>query len=215
MWPIEDGSEEISTCSSDDSLNKPEAGGSPTHDPYSSGLLHRVIEFIVQNFPSDFYLDPIAPQLAACPRLPAVMSHESKPSRSDPRLVKIRFGEFEDEKRPSQLTTTMSSILLSLPFPLLKYLLEHPMLSNRLGPETVSSIMRQVVGEREVRRQRALKARTISNIEDRIERPLIQNLYWEEGVEQSTLHKAGFRLARKRRGIDTPPSSGAGSERAK
>ncbi|KAK4493941.1 hypothetical protein PRZ48_015127 [Zasmidium cellare] len=219
VWPIEDGSEErVSTCSSDDSFNKPEAGGSPTYDPYSSGLLHRAIDFTVQQLPPNFYLDSTAPQLVACPRLPPFQpSHESKPSRSDPRLSKIRFGEVpaDDLQRPSFATTTVSSILLSLPFPLLKFLLEHPALSNRLGAETVASIMRQVVNEREVRRQKALKARTTNHIVDGTESTAVQNLFWEELVEQFPQNRAGFRLARRRRGIDTPPSSGNESERTK
>ncbi|KAF2167306.1 hypothetical protein M409DRAFT_66305 [Zasmidium cellare ATCC 36951] len=219
MWPIDDGSEErISTCSSDDSFNKPEAGGSPTYDPYSSGLLHRAIDFTVQQLPPNFYLDSTAPQLEACPRLPPFQpSHESKLSRSDPRLSKIRFGEVptDDHQRPSFATTTVSSILLSLPFPLLKCLLEHPILSTRLGSETVASIMRQVVNEREVRRQKALKARTDSRVVDGAESTAVQNLYWEELVEPFPQNRAGFRLARRRRGIDTPPSSGNESERTK
>lgn len=219
MWPIEDGSEErVSTCSSDDSLNKPEAGGSPSYDPFSSGLLHRAIDFTVQHLPPNFYLDSTAPQLAACPRLPTFQpSHESKSSRSDPRLSKIRFGEIpvDDHQRPSFATTTVSSILLSLPFPLLKFLLEHPALSNRLGAETVASIMRQVVNEREVRRQKALKAHNVNHGEDGTDSTAVQNLYWEELVEPFPQNRAGFRLARRRRGIDTPPSSGNESERTK
>lgn len=219
IWPIEDGSEEkISTCSSDDSFNKPEAGGSPTYDPFSSGLLHRAIDFTVQQLPPNFYLDSTAPQLAACPRLPPFQpAHESKSSRSDPRLSKIRFGEVpaDDHQRPSFATTTVSSILLSLPFPLLKFLLEHPVLSNRLGAETVASIMRQVVNEREVRRQKALNTRTANHMVDGAESTAVQNLYWEEVVEYFPQNRAGFRLARRRRGIDTPPSSGNESERTK
>jgi hypothetical protein len=220
MWSAEDGSEErTSTCSSDDSFGKPETGGSPTYDPHSSALLSRALDFIVHNLPPSFYLNPAAPQSTACPRLPSPsLGHESTSSRSDPRLSRIRFGEMsvEDHQRPSFVTTTISSVLLSLPFPLLKYLLEHPVLTGRLGSETVASIMRQVVNEREVRRQRALTRRTMGREDSNMsEAQQVQNLFWEESVEPSLHHRAGFRLARRRRGIDTPPSSSTDSERNK
>ncbi|KXT05124.1 hypothetical protein AC578_7597 [Pseudocercospora eumusae] len=221
-WTVDDGSEErTSTCSSDDSLTKPEAGGLPAYDPYATALLTRLLEFMAHNFPPNFYLDSAAPQSAGCPRLPAqAPKHENRPSRSDPRLSKIRFGEhpIEDHSRPSTGTTTISSILLSLPFPLLKYLLEHPILPGRIGAETVASVMRQVVQEREVRRQRTLKGRAANQNTEDTEPHLVQNLYWEESVEFSSQpqHQVGFRLARRRRGIATPPtSSGVESEQSK
>lgn len=219
MWPIEDGEEHASTCSSDDSMNKPEAGGSPKYGHYASGLLQRVIEFTVQNMPPNFYIDSAAPPSLAVPRLPmSAPKHESKSSKSDPRLSKIKFGEMSAEvdnhQRPSPTATAISSILLSLPLPLLRYLLEHPLLTDRLGAETVASIMRQIIGEREVRRIRALKAHATGH-GDRggVYSQLFQNLYWQESVDFSDQSRAGFRLTRKRIGIETPPSSGTESER--
>ena len=219
LWNVEDGSEDrASTSSSDDSLRRPETMFTPTYDPYATNLLQRIVDFTVHVFPPNFYLDASAPQLETCPRLPTLpLSHESRQSRSDPRLSQIRFGEIpiEDHQRPSFATTTISSVLLSLPFQLLKCVLEHYDLAARLGPETVASIMRQVVAERETRRNRVLKARTASQLDDTTDAQLVQNLYWQESVEPSTQHRAGFRLARRKRDIDTPPSSGACSERNK
>ena len=216
-WTVDDGSEDrISTSSSDDSLSRPEMLSLPTFDPYATHLLHNVMAFVVNVFPRNFYSDTAAPQLVASPRLPsAPPNHESRPSRSDPRLSKIRFGELsiEETTRPSPVTTTISSILFSLPYPLLKYLLEHPILTNRLGVETVASIMRQVIMERETRRVKALKARTAAQSNEAVDSQQVQNLYWEEIVEPFNQYPVGLRLARRRRGIDTPPSSGAGSER--
>lgn len=211
IWPIDDGSEErTSTCSSDDSFSRPEAGGSPMYDPHSSALLGRALEYTAHNLPVNFYLNSAAPQSLICQRLSERPHHQSNSSRSDPRLSKIRFGDMssEDPSRPSPTTTTISSVLLSLPFPLLKYLLEHPVLTHRLGADTVSSIMRQVVQERETRRQKSLKAHTAARLGNSVDGQNVQNLYWEESVEASHHHRAGFRLARRRRGIDTPPSSG-------
>ena len=212
---VEDGSE-MSCASSDDSLGKLDGAGTPTHDPYSTDLIYGVIDFTVRMFPPNFYLDAAAPQLPLCPRLPPFPpTHESRASRSDPRLSQIRFGELavEDHNRPSLVTTTVSSLLLSLPFSLLKCVLEHNGMVFQLGADTVASIMRQVVAEREIRRKRILQARTVGQTEDGASLFLVQNLYYEERVEPSTQHRAGFRLARTKRGIDTPPSSGAASER--
>lgn len=219
VWNVEDGSEDrASTASSDDSLGRPETMSTPTYDPYATNLLQRIVDFTVHVFPPNFYLDASAPQLASCPRLPNLPpAHESRQSRSDPRLSQIRFGEIpiEDHQRPSFATTTISSVLLSFPFQLLKCVLEHYDLAARLGPETVASIMRQVVAERETRRTKILNARAASQINDGTDAQLAQNLYWQESVEPSAQHRAGFRLARRKRDIDTPPSSGACSERNK
>lgn len=218
-WTIDDGSEDkISCSSSDDSLGRLDIACAPTYDPYATQLLHRIIHFVIHVFPSDFYLDASAPQLITCSRLPFLpVSHESRASRSDPRLGRIRFGEMamEDHQRPSLVTTTISSMLLSLPFTLLKCVLEHFDLVARLGPDTVASIMRQVIAEREVRRTTALKGRTAADYADIADAHVVQNLFWEELVEPSNQRRAGFRLARRRHGIDTPPSSGTVSEHSK
>ena len=218
-WTVDDGSEDrSSTSSNDDSLGRSDSMSAPTYDPYSTNLLHRIIDFTVHMLPPNFYLDASAPQLVSCPRLPPLpLRHENRPSRSDPRLSQIRFGEIpvEDHQRPSFAMTTISSVLLTLPFPLLKCVLEHDDLAARLGPETVASIMRQVVAEREVRRAKVLKARVAGQVDETADAHLVQNLYWTESVEPSAQHRAGFRLARRKRDIDTPPSSGACSEHNK
>ncbi|EMC93055.1 hypothetical protein BAUCODRAFT_50318, partial [Baudoinia panamericana UAMH 10762] len=216
-WAVDDG-REMSCASSDDSMGRPEGPATPTYEPYASDLLHRLIDFTVHMFPPNFYLDASAPQLPSCPRLPPMPpSHESRPSRSNPLLSHIRFGEIpaEDHNRPSAVTTTISSMLLSLPFALLKCILEHHDLVFQLGADTVASIMRQVVAEREVRRKRVLQARTSGPSDDGAEAHLVHTLYFEEEVEPSPQHRAGFRLARRKKGIDTPPSSGAASEQSK
>ncbi len=218
-WTVEDGSEDrASTSSSDDSIYKVEGTNAPRYGLFSTHLLIRILGFIVHMFPASFYLDASTPQLGSAPRLPALpQGHESRPSRADPRLTQIRFGEIpvDDHQRPSFTATTISSILLSFPFVLLKNVLEHPDLAMKLGSDTVSSIMRQVVAERETRRSKALKAFAAGQLEVSRSDPLVQNLFWEESVEPSVQHRAGSRLARRRVEIDTPPSSGACSERMK
>ncbi|KXL47010.1 hypothetical protein M433DRAFT_56578, partial [Acidomyces richmondensis BFW] len=189
IWNVEDGSEDKN------------GAGSPTYDPYSTQLLHRVVDFIVHVFPPNFYLDSSAQQLNSCPRLPAQPAgHETQRSRSDPRLSQIRFGEVpvDDHQRPSVVTTTISSVLLSLPFALLKCILEHEILVARIGADTVASIMRSVVHERELRRQKALKIHPTTRADQSSDVLLFQNLYWEEVAEPAHQYRAGYRLARRR-----------------
>jgi len=230
MWTLDDGSEErSSTTSSDDSHTRPDAVPStPTHDPYATPLLQSIFQFVLHSFPPDFYPDTAAPQLEVCPRLPPLppqqpqqpQQHEkNKLSRSaDPRLSQIRFGELPSEEanapRPSAVTTMISSLLFSLPFALLKFLLEHPVLADRMGPETVGSIMRQTIVERESRRQRCLKAKQSAVAARGSEPDQETNLYWEESVEVTGQGRLGLRLFRRRKGMDTPPSSSEGTANA-
>lgn len=212
IWSqFDDSSDGRMSCSSSDDSSI-SSGGPPKYDPHATALLQRTIHFIVQMLPPNFYLDASAPQLRSSPRLPSLpLGHESRPSRSDPRLSKIRFGDVpvEDLQRPSFVTTTTSSILLSLPFLLLKCLLEHPDFAARLGPDTAASIMRQVVAERELRRIKIREARY-----GQADGHLIHNLHWEESVEPSAHHRAGSRLVRRKKGIETPPSSGTESSKS-
>ena len=66
IWTVDDGSEDRSSCSSsDDSLGRPETTGTPTYDPHSTQLLHRLIGYTVHMLPPNFYVDASAPQLAS------------------------------------------------------------------------------------------------------------------------------------------------------
>ena len=226
-WTLDDGSEErSSTTSSDDSnIRLDSAPSAPTYDPYATPLLQSIFQFMLHSFPPDFYPDTAAPQLEVCPRLPPLppqptqqpQQHEkNKLSRSaDPRLSQIRFGELPSEEanapRPSAVTTMISSLLFSLPFALLKFLLEHPILSDRMGAETVGSIMRQTVVERENRRLRCLKAKQSAVAARGSEHEHETNLYWEESVEVTGHGRLGLRLFRRRKGVETPPSSSEGT----
>ncbi|WPH02834.1 Hypothetical protein R9X50_00570200 [Acrodontium crateriforme] len=214
FWLIEDGSDGKTPTSSSNQDLWTEIYSSPRYDPFSTQLLHRIMHFMVHMFPHNFYLDSSAPQLASCPRLPSAhVNHESRPSTSDPRLTKIRFGELSEEEHQQPMSKTIiSSILLSLPFALLKNLSEHFDLSARLGPETVASIMRQVVAERETRRLKALKARPADKREGGVTGGKYQSLYWTEMVETSRQNHSGFRLARRRADVDTSQISNLASE---
>lgn len=220
MWTLDDGSEDRgSATSSDDSHARLESSSStPTFDPFATLLLQRVFLFIANNFPPDFYPDTSAPQLEVCPRLPPLpqqQPHKHKKTESsrsaDPRLSQIRFGELPSEdanaSRPSPVTTAISTLLYSLPFALLKFLLEHPALAERVGAETVGSIMRQTILERENRRLRCLEASLNVTSAGQGQLDEVSNLYWEESVEMTAQGRLGLRLCRRRRGAHTPASS--------
>jgi len=68
--------------------------------------------------------------------------------------------------------------------------------------------------ERENRRLRALKARSAAPIAivETAESQVLANLFWEESVEPFGHGRLGLRLARRRKGVDTPPSSAGGAE---
>lgn len=138
----------------------------PTNDPAATQLLYSIMDFTVASMPRDFSLDAAAPDLKELARLPEQdvafgeqginqsVTHKSSRSVNDPRLSRIRFGELGG---PSALARTISSILYSLPFPLLSILVQHPGLGDRLGYHNLASITRAVIAEREARRARALK----------------------------------------------------------
>lgn len=222
MWTLDDGSEErSSTASSDDSHGRTDnASSAPTYDPFATPLLQSILQFVTNNFPPDFYPDINASQLEVYPRLPPVppreQQHEkNKSSRSaDPRLSQLRFGELPparaESPKASPITTTISTLLFSLPFQLLKFLLEHPVMTERIGAETVGSIMRQTTTERESRRLRCLKAKQRAAAKQDDGQDDSANLYWEEHVEVTGQGRLGLRLCRRRRDEHTPPSSSEG-----
>lgn len=186
--------------------------GSPTSAPtygfYSDRLLHAVLDFLVSSCPNDFKFLPDAPQLADSPRLPH--EAEQKRSRSSSRLSRIRFGELTldgDAPPPNLVFTTLSSILVSLPFPILKYVLEHAVLVDRLGKNAAAEIMRCVIEEREQRRRRISYSKANAGAESALEERLWQNVRWAEATESSQLHPSGLKIVRRRLGGETPTSS--------
>jgi hypothetical protein len=163
----------------------------PTYGEYSGQFLQSIVDFLAYNFPKSFQFFPGAPQLLENPRLPTVL--DSRPSISDPRLSRIQFGEMSAELsgRPDFVTTTLSSILISIPFPVLKVLVEHSGVSSRIGWSKVADIMHLVIRERESRRQKVLASKRIAASPDAA---LMENTGWWERVEESRQHGSGFVL---------------------
>jgi len=173
--------------------------GFEADDMFSAALLNYAIEFMAFTFPVDFKLHNVAPELQHLPRLPVL--RESRPSTHNPRLSKIRFGDAPpgDGVQPTHASRVLSSVLLSLPLPLVDRILNHRATANQLGWSEVTKLMRDVINEREERRQRALKGhvKPAPDSHSHMRNKPLQNLRLEERIEQveeSPMHPSGYRL---------------------
>lgn len=159
-----------------------------TYGPAVNILIHSALNFIITTFPPNFELDIAVSDPTHNRRLPLVL--ESHPTAPNPRLSSIKFGDHpsEDTVRSSPNNTTfpiLSKILLNLPFPLLKYVLESSRLGNVHGWVTAAlrqKVMHAVIEEREKRRINARKSRIISNAERRANSKLWDAVGWEESL---------------------------------
>lgn len=198
------GKDETSISSSGTPTKFESPTSAPAYGFYSDRLINHIMSFFVHNVPPTFVLSPAAPQLVDPPRLPS----EAEPKLSRPassRLSQIHFGEMkiEDPTSSDPLTTAISSVLLSLPFPLLQNLSESNVLGERLSWPRVAAVMTAVVQEREIRRLRALALRPAGADEQ----GLWRTTRMEESVEITDRHPLGVRLTRRHAGNDTPPSA--------
>lgn len=167
--------------------------GAEVHDPFASELLNSVLDFIAYNFPSDFSLHRIAAELRDDPRLPNIA--EPRAPTHNVRLSKIRFGDApaDDDTQTSTVSRTLSSILLSLPPPLLDRVFNHRATANQIGWTGAAKVLHDVVDERESRRQKAVRGQL--HLDSSAPSTLMENLYLEERVEHvgsSPLHPSGY-----------------------
>ena len=181
------------------SASRTKADGADVHDPFATELLNSAIEFIAYNFPSDFNLYKIASELRDDPRLPSLA--ETYAPQHNPRLSKIRFGDapVDDEAQASPVSRTLSSILLSLPIPLLDRLFNHRATANQIGWTGAAKVLHDVVDEREIRRQKAVRGQL--QLDSTAPSTLLDNLYVEERVEHvgtSPLHPSGYMISVQR-----------------
>lgn len=180
--------------------SRPRSEGPDTDEPFTAALLNYAIEFMAYTFPVDFKLYTIAPELHDTPRLPTLI--ESRTPTHNPRLSKIRFGDAppEDDVQPNHATRVLSTVLLSLPLPLVERLFNHRATANQIGWTGAVRIMRELISEREHRRQKAHRGQLMQSHDGTIPAPLMNNMYMEERVEQvepSPLYPSGHRLATK------------------
>lgn len=182
-----------------------------TYGEAATHVLQQTITYLVFNFPAGFVFDNTTLQLKTVPRLPGQLSDSNAPSlpqkldKRGSRLGSIQFGEtpVNGSTNVSFAAAILSSAMLSVPFEILKSVLEHPALRDRLGGQAVAHHMHAVVSEREKRRIEALKSHsgsptnTTNNPESGKE--TFQNIFWEELVEPSSeQHSCGYGLVHRR-----------------
>lgn len=148
-------------------------------DDFAQSFTHHILKFISFNFPRQFSFQVSAPQLTGCPRLPSVA--EPRTSISDPRVSRLTFGElqFADTPMADPASSTLSSILISLPFAALKRLLQDPALTKHITAVEVAELAHQVIEEREKRRRKVLKSKCVMTSADE---QLWDETKWEESV---------------------------------
>ncbi|KAI4121244.1 MAG: hypothetical protein LQ347_006917, partial [Umbilicaria vellea] len=150
------------------SLSTPENG---TYAPYTTHLLRAILDFLVQNVPPGFILDVTAPPLTLIDRLPFVP--KPPPTSTKSRLSSIQFGDYSARgpaAPDTRTTTTLSSVLLSIPFGLLTHIVD------ALDEDLRREMLRPLIGERERRR------RDVSGDGADAEKPACEELEWEEYV---------------------------------
>ncbi|KAF2133620.1 hypothetical protein P153DRAFT_363780 [Dothidotthia symphoricarpi CBS 119687] len=177
------------------------AVGPEVRDPFATILLNHAIDFMAYNFPVDFNLYTIAPELRDDPRLPSLL--DARTPSHNPRLSKIQFGDAPPEldATPAHASQMLSTVLLSLPLPLLERIFNHRATANQIGWTGTAKVMRDVIDEREGRRQKALRGQLQPSQDGTIPGALLDNLYLEEHVERveaSPLYPSGYRLSAMR-----------------
>ncbi len=132
-----------------------EGVGPSTYGPDVDLLVGMSLDFLLSSFPQNFVLDRDAPDAEFpgryLPMLSAKRGHTS--SLSGVKFGEFSAEEFESEDERFKPSAVLSRVLLSLPFPLLKYVFDSP---NFVHKVMGSSVLREVVREREERRMRCV-----------------------------------------------------------
>ena len=148
----------------------------------TESLLASCLQMLVDQYPTDWRIDTTAPSLSSLDRLPE--TREKRGNTTKPQLSRIRFGDLspsepEETHKPTEQETRLSSIMLSLPYPLVERIVYD--LQDRLSPGNIQSL----IEERERRRQLAVlehpACTTIISSQDPHD-----PLGWEEYVETVT-----------------------------
>ncbi|KAI9652823.1 MAG: hypothetical protein M1831_006348 [Alyxoria varia] len=206
-WMQRDSSEDRDSASSFDGTPSKLASpaSAPTYGIYNDRLLESIVQFMIENCPVNLTYSPGMP----AQRESQVFSKESRNSRSNSRLSHIRFGQMTIDEVPALATSEgacFSDVLLSLPFPVLKHLLEHPSLTSKLGASKLVEIMRAVVDDRERHRKVKVKNHKES-VQSTFDEAAMRESHWSEAVEPNQQHSSGFKLVRHRLGTETPTST--------
>ena len=155
----------------------------------SEDLLYACLCFLIANCPSSWILDVTARPIAHNDRLPITAGSRSPLSKS--RLSRLQFGDHPSEihAKLKDPNTILSSILLSAPFAIMKYLLDH----------FEESIKRRssmnIVIEREARRQKVLQSHSISSAQKQAAADVWAEVGWKEFVVEE--EDSGVSFGRK------------------
>lgn len=168
---------------------------SRSYSPSANDFLRHCLDFVVSEFPLSWELDTTAKPLAEIDRLPANEASRSPLTKS--RLSLIQFGDHPSEKeRQGDADIALSSLLLSVSFPLLVYIL------NRFDETLRTRIINPIVDERERRRYKALKLDSVSCGQRQMSGEDWAQLGWEEFVDSEG---PGLSLQRKWVGFPERP----------
>ena len=129
-------------------------GSHPSDVRSARDLQTYCLQWIASNVDESWEFDPSARPLADMDRLPTTAESRSPLSKS--RLSRIQFGEHPSEihAKASDRNVLISSIMLSLPFMALKYMLN-------LGSQPLLRQLVVIVKERERRRQIVLQSKSV------------------------------------------------------
>lgn len=170
---------------------------SRSYSPSANDFLRHCLDFVVSEFPLSWELDTTAKPLAEIDRLPANEASRSPLTKS--RLSLIQFGDHPSEKeRQCDADIALSSLLLSVSFPLLVYIL------NRFDETLRTRIMNPIINERERRRHKALKLDSVSCDQRQLSGEDWAQLGWEEFVDSEN---PGLSLQRKWVGFSESPGA--------
>ena len=174
-----------------------------TYGPAVNMLIRSALDFIVTSFPPNFELDNTVDESFRNRRLPAVP--QDRPNGQNARLSRIKFGDHPTQEstrstNANPIVATLSKVLLSLPFHLLKYVLESRRFGN-VDPWATASLRQKVldsvVQERENRRVKVYNNLQVSNADRQKNYAAWQAVGWQEYVEIQVGKEGPPVLARK------------------
>lgn len=207
-----------------EALSNGVCGSNTRYGIFTKHLLGEAIAFLVKNLPNPFKFDPKAPASKYLVRIP------ESPHQSSTNLPTQIIPIDRDSNRPEKLRKAYSTILLSVPFSLLRTILEHDGFATRNGDWKGIArydIAKAVVHERERRRKYSFKVvreRRVSTCSEMTEigavdehssdlnvasvppcepkeAPELENLFWEESVLCTFGHGGnGLEITRRRKG---------------
>ncbi|PGH21397.1 hypothetical protein AJ80_03314 [Polytolypa hystricis UAMH7299] len=152
-------------------------------DVWAPKLLNEAIDFIAASVPSGFQLDTSAHVVKLPDRIEAWQMPGQSETVSAARVVSVKFGNLYASRTdiPSRETTTMSAILLALPFQVLRQLFNAMKIKGAL----TRKIAVAVIVERERRRRRAVRTYSMRARDVHAEMVETNPLGWKESVNLS------------------------------